>query len=342
MSFLPFSRPSYVKASKSRIRRAYVIEAVGLAGATVYGVVIDGRVALEPYLNTSSLIVLPLSNGISISYEDVLFYASCLGYEHEIPAIALPKRRLFLRQTGVEFLLDKWKRRDVPRTYEEHLVIALDSLISLRFGPLGFVRFRCEKPKLLPAPATPIVRLNYRKKYWGVEKEIHLYSVALRQIDPLFEYLCYFRVIESAIDKQGNKVKSWLAKNLGRLEHARFGMLRTGTVGDPEKDRKTNFFTVLKRRAVSRLKALLATHSYEKVAERFYHINRGGIAHGLKIKRLDYSGDFKEVYLHAFVLKLMARLAIEEKLRAGVGKSKGPKYGLWVGAGEKGSGVFSD
>jgi len=62
LSFLPFSRPSYVKASKSRIRRAYVIEAVGLAGATVYGVVIDGRVALEPYLNTSSLIVLPLSN----------------------------------------------------------------------------------------------------------------------------------------------------------------------------------------------------------------------------------------------------------------------------------------
>jgi hypothetical protein len=303
---LPFSKPSYIRASGQAIVNAYVIDAVGLASDTVLGVVIDDEVALEQIHPTYSLALLPLTDDIVISYEDALFYADCFAYEHEIPVIPHPKRG----PAEIEFLLDREGKQATRKIYFHELVAALESVNALRLGPLGYVEFRHDTSKYPSLTGDPVVHLNYREKYGLAAQEVHLYSLALRQIDPLSEYLCYYRVIESASRSNG---LDWLEQNLGRLEFARFGMLPAGA-GDRTYRRRTNLFTVLRRRAIARLRDLSRTMSYANIASRLYHTNRCGIAHGKKIRRADFTTDFGEVYLDSFVLKLMARLAIEDKL----------------------------
>jgi hypothetical protein len=305
---LPFTKPTYVKSSKQTIRNAYVLGAVGLASDQVFGVVIDNKVALEQIHPTYSLALLPLTDDITISYEDALFYADCFAYEHEIPVIAYPKKW----QIEIEFLLDKRCRRDTRKTYLQDLVGALENIISTRFGPLGFVDFRTDILKYPSKTGKPFACLSYSEKYKFVSKEIHLYSFALRQIDPLAEFLCYYRVIESASKSNG---LNWLEQNLGRLKFVRFGMLPAGQA-DNNRKRSINLFTALRHRAAIRMRELLKTMTYEDVAKRFYYTNRCGIAHGHSIRRADFSTDFREVYLDCFVIKIMARLIIEDKLSA--------------------------
>jgi hypothetical protein len=303
---LPFSKPSYVGASRQAIVNAYVIDAVGLARDQVLGVVIDDQVALEQIHPTYSLALLPLADDVVISYEDALFYADCFAYEHEIPVIALPRGG----QIDIEFLMDRRGKRATREAYFHELAVALESVNALRLGPMGYVEFRYDTSEYLSSTGDPVVRLNYSGRYGLAAQEVHLYSLALRQIDPLSEYLCYYRVIESASRSNG---LGWLEQNLGRLESARFGMLSAGP-GDPRKRRRVNLFTVLRRRAIARLRNLLNTMSYADIASRLYHTNRCGVAHGQSIRRADFSTDFRDVYLDGFVLKLMARLAIEDKL----------------------------
>jgi hypothetical protein len=303
---LPFTKPSYVRVSKQTIINSYTIDAVGLALDQVLGVVVDDQIALEQIHSTYSIAILPLTRDIRISYEDALFYADCFAYEHEIPTIAYPKAG----RVGIEFLLDKRSKRKTRETYFHELDVALESVNALRLGPLGCVEFRHNSSRHLSQHREPVVRLSYRKKYAPVQQEIHLYSLALRQIDPLSEYLYCYRVIESATRSNGLK---WLEQNLGHLESARFGIL-PAIPSDPKKQRRINLFTVLRHRAVTHLRGLLKTMPYDKIASRLYHTNRCGIAHGQSIRRADFATDFNEVYRDGFIIKLMARLAIENKL----------------------------
>lgn len=268
--------------------------------------VVDDQVALEQIHATYSLALLPLTNVIKISYEDALLYADCFGFEHEIPSIVYPKGGL----VGIEFLLDKRDKRATRETYFHELTVALESINALRLGPLGSVSFRYDTSQYTSVARDPVVHLNYREKYKKARQDVHLYSLAIRQIDPLSEYLCYYRVIESATKSNG---LNWLEQNLARLASTDFGLL-PATRGDLRKPDKVNLFRVLRRRAVARLRDSLTRMSYATIANRLYFTNRCGIAHGQSIRRSDFSTDFREVYLDGFVLKLMARLAIEDKL----------------------------
>jgi hypothetical protein len=305
---LPFSKPEYVKAPKETILNACTIEAVGLASDSVLGVVIDDKVALEQIHPTYSLALLPLTEDVSISYRDVLFYADCFSYEHEIPVLAYPRKS----QIEVDFLLDKRGKRITRDIYLQELMAAMESINLLRFGPVGYVEFRYDTSGYLPSLQKPIVRLDYTRKYKLAAKQIHLYSFALRQLDPMSEYLCYYRALESASGSNGLK---WLEENLGRLESVQFGVLPAS--GDPHvthRRRRKNLFALLSRRAVTRLKDLSNEMSHAQIAERLYRTNRCGIAHGRSIRRADFSTDFNEVYLDGFVIKLSARLAIEDRV----------------------------
>jgi len=301
---LPFSTPPYITASKHNIINAYVIDAIGLASDTVLGVVLDDEVALEQIHPTYSLALLPLNDAITVCYEEALFYADCFAYEHEIPTIAYPRRGL----PGINFLLDKRGKQTTRQIYFHELSAALESVTALRLGPVGYVQFRYDTSSYPSPDGEPVVHLNYRAKYAHMRQEMHLYSLALRQIDPLSEYLCYYRVIESASKSNGLK---WLEQNLPRLESTRFGVLPAGE-GDRVYQRRPNLFTILRRRAVNRLWDLIKTLSYADIASKLYHTNRCGIAHGITIRRADFATDFEDVYLDSFVLKLMARIAIED------------------------------
>lgn len=302
-AMLPFSKPCQVKASKQTILNAYVIEAAGLASDEVLGVVIDDRAALEQIHPTSSLALIPLTDDIFLSYEDALFYTDCFAYEHEIPAIVGPKNRF-----GIEFLVDKWSPRKTKGNYFAELIEVLEHIVSMRLGPLAYVGFRHSSQD------GAIVQLDYTRQYGSVGQEVHLYALALRQIDAFSEYLGHYRVIESATQSNG---LDWIQHNLARLSSAQFGMLPVGVEHDsPYRQRRRNLFTILRRRAVNHLQRLSATRSDKDIADRFYGTNRCGIAHGRTIRRSDFSVDFSEVYLDGFVVKLLARLAIEDKRSA--------------------------
>jgi hypothetical protein len=303
---LPFSKPPYVKASRSTIVNSYILEAIGLAADSVFGVVVDDKVAFEQIHPSHSIALLPVTDNVVIDYSDALFYADCFAYEHEIPVLPLPKRR----RIPISFLIDKQGLKIDQNTYFHALSMALESVNAMRLGPLAYVEFRHDNSRYLSHPDEPALCLNYQRKYSITMQEIHLYSMALRQIDPFSEFLCLYRVIESA--SQSNGV-DWIQQNLPRVESAKFGMLAAG--GENYKSRrKINLFTVLKRFAVSHLRKLRKSMSYSDIAKRIYHVNRCGIAHGRKIRWVDFAVDFNEVYLDSFILRILARLAIEDKL----------------------------
>jgi len=303
---LPFAKPEYVKIPRHAIINSYVMHTVGLASDQVTGVVIDNRVALEQIHPTYILALLPLRNDIKIYWRDVLFYADCFAYEYEIPVLAYPKKMTM----KIDFLLDRRHKINAKNSYFSALKDALESVTALRLGPLGYVEFRYDTSMYQYPIRKPVVRLSYSEKYQSVAKEIHLYTLALKQIDPLHEYLCYYRVIESIAENNG---KNWLEKNFDRLPSYKFGFLPAGT-DDQIPHRRINLFTVLRRRAVKHLRNLSKNMSYDDIAKRLYNKNRCGIAHGKSIRWLDFSADFEEVFLDVYLIKMMARLAIEDKL----------------------------
>lgn len=304
---LPFSIPPYVKASKRSIENSYIIGAIGLKRDSVSGVLIDEKIALEQIHTTYFLMLIPLSDSIKIDYEDALFYADCFAYEHEIPVIAYPKRC----GKYTNFILDGNYKKDISRKiYFDELTVSLESIVSLRLGPLGCVEFRYDTLNNF-SPLDPAVNLNYSRKYFNVRKELHLYSFALRQVDPLSEFLCYYRVIESATNSDGEK---WLSENLGRLESEKFGFLPAGVGDGYVHKRRINLFTVLRRRALARIRSLKKSEKSNKsIAKKLYRESRCGIAHGKKIRRADFGIEFEDIYLDCFIIKLMARIAIECK-----------------------------
>lgn len=305
---LPFNVPPYVKASRSRIMNAYTIEAVGLACDEVSEVIVDSKVAMEQMHPTSFIALFPLSDDVDISYADARFYADCFAYEHEIPCIAVPNTSDF-RKSGIAFTVEREGKRKTRESYFESLCMAFECINGNRLGPLSWVRCRYNTSvKCKP------IKVNYTHRYLRVAEAVHLYSLALRQIDPYSEYLCYYRVIENATNSNG---RNWLELNLPRLPSASFGRLQIGSDGCLHRRlvRRSNLFTLLKHRAVKRLGELQKTKSYAEIADLLYGTNRCGIAHGRSIRHVDFDSDFCEVSLDCFIIKLMARLVIDDNHR---------------------------
>ncbi len=184
--------------------------------------------------------------------------------------------------------------------------MAYEALNSIRLDPLGYVNFRWPG-------FDREVDIPYTRKYSRVAKELSLYSTAVRQLDPLSEFPCYYRVIESV---SGTNGKEWISKNLHRLENYNFGFLEYGTDAraGPQIQR-TNFFSIYRRRALARLRDLNSKLGGRSAAEYFYHENRCGIAHGKSdVKEYDFKYNIEELSKDVYVLKLLSRIAIEDKI----------------------------
>ena len=207
----------------------YLIDMVGLASDSIGIVTIDGKYALIQLHPTYSVIIVPPIGDAHLTFEEIVFYTNCLAYEHDIPAL--------IRPIKVEALIrpvEKGRKEYIDRSYHDSLSMACEAINSLRWGPLGYVYFRW------PSHDTK-VNLLYTKQYSCVAKEISLYSTAVRQLDPLSEFLNYYRIIESI---SGNNGKSWLSANLTRLANYSFGFLEYEIVGEERvgNQRRNNLF----------------------------------------------------------------------------------------------------
>jgi hypothetical protein len=195
----------------------YFIELVGVAFDSIGQVIIDGKYALLQFRRSDSTAIIPLAGIDQPSFSEVVFYTHCLSYLHEIPAFVWPaKGNAFTKP------IEKEKVDFLNKSYFDDLHTAYELINSFRLGPLAYVYFRF-------SGFSDVVNLRFSPKYAMASQEIALYSTALRQLDPLSEFLGYYRVIESV---SGTNGKDWLAANLGRLDNYDFGFLEYEIIGE--------------------------------------------------------------------------------------------------------------
>ena len=307
----------------------YNIRPCGLASDTVGDVVIDRRIALIQPHPESMLYLCPLCPNPQPTSAEAWFYCDCIAYEHEIPAIVYPTEEVLIDfqfryvhngpsqprecqivHLGEEDETDTFTRHPIPPQeltqafLMNQLLTILEETREMRHGPLTFVLFRTHRYRRR-------VHLDYSCWYRSVAKEVSLYSAALRQADFLAEYLGYYRVVESATGSNGKK---WIAHALERLRSHRFGKVLIGH-GEDDHYCPRNILGIYKRRASIRLRQLRKDHpSDQDLAWYFYNVNRCGIAHGRnEVIRGDITPSYFDIARDAVVLKLLARMAIEEK-----------------------------
>lgn len=195
----------------------YFIELVGLAKDSIGNVIIDEKYALIQLWHDDVAAIVPLSGFEHPSFDEVVFYTDYLAYSHEIPAFVRPSKERALTHP-----IERERANFINTTYYESLRTAYEIINSLRLGPLAYVYFRW--PGFQETIHLPIAT-----KYAHISKEISLYSMALRQLDPLSEFLNYYRIIESV---SGNNGKDWILANISRLETHNFGFLEFEIIGE--------------------------------------------------------------------------------------------------------------
>jgi len=165
-----------------------------------------------------------------------------------------------------------------------------------------------------------------------VRTAVHLYNAALRQLDALSQFLCFYRVFENLA---GNNGKAWIESTLGgpmdyvvpvlcarQSRHSVKRMVDRSVLGLIRFDRlmqgrsRFNVIEVPRARALRRLSMLRQEGSDDDTAKRLYNANRCGIVHGASIRRHDFSEDFRAVALDLPLIRFLARLAIEEAVAA--------------------------
>jgi len=262
---------------------------------------IDGRFSLIPLPppNRGHLILEPLKT-LQPTFEELVFYCDCLSFEHDSPIFMFPSRAQFLK-SGYRFTCPE-DRRFTYDWFKNDFIMALEGATKMRHGPFTFVNFRWPTYE-------EDLNISYSAKYFEVAKELHLYTTALKQLDFLSEFLCYYRVLESVCQ---NNAKNWIESKLEELKYFRFG---TTTCSDEHGTRLLNLFSIYRRRALARLRQLRNRFLTDRgVTKYLYNENRCGIAHGKDdIKKYDWGEDFFTISKDNQVLKLLARMAIHEK-----------------------------
>ena len=307
----------------------YTICPCGLASDTVGDVIIDRCIALIQPHPESRLYLCPICPNPQPTIAEAWFYSDCIAYEHEIPALVDPTeaqledfrhrylhngpsepRVIEIERIGGDATKETFIKHPIPpevltqKFLVDQLLSILEEARELRHGPLTYVLFRTHRYRRR-------VYLDYSNWYGSVSKEISLYSAALRQADFLSEYLGYYRVIESATVSNGKK---WIIDALDRLKAHRFGKVLMGHQHDYHYQPK-DVLREYRKRAKTRLCELRRTMGKnEYLASYFYNVNRCGIAHGRdKVIKADIVPSYFDIARDAVILKLLARMAIDEK-----------------------------
>ena len=273
----------------------YYIELPGMLSDCIGDVTIDQKYAIVQIHPTYSLAIVPFEKESHPTYEVVIFYSNCLAYEHELPVSIYTKKKKFY----IEPITNTTNRRSY-----EIITQVYETMNDIRFGS-GIVSFRY--PGFIKE-----VDLQYSTKYHGAEKELSLYATALRQIDPLSEFLCYYRIIESITGGNG---KDWIDSNIHRIGTYNFGFLDFGDMAYFHKTkRRTNLFSLYRRKAISRINILNKRLPPGKISYYLYNEVRCGIAHGKNIKEYDFDYNVMEISKDNFIMKMLSRIAIEDKI----------------------------
>ena len=291
-------QPAVKIGEQTRLKRPkWFIDLPGADTAQAGWASIDGRYALIPVLPGYSYGLAPSTGSPHPAFGEVAFLANCMAYEYEVPS--------FVWNVGaVVKPIEKPRSAYANRAYRESMNMIHEVLTDIRFGIGGLVR-------LPESSADYPLDLQYTQRYSPVVGAVGLYATAIRQVDPLSEFLCYYRVIERTSASNGKK---WIARSLDRLRDYDFGFLEFANSSRPAA-RPRNLFSIYRRRALNRLRKLKVELPGLNIQDYLYNENRCGIAHGRHgIKVYDFGQDVQSVAQDCYVLKLLARIGIEDQL----------------------------
>lgn len=285
----------------------YFAEVVGLRDSSIGGT-IDGSIRMIQGFSSYTVAFCPLAKHSHPNFNQALFYGNCISYLLDSPVIVLPQKSEFYKNNFDHLPITRPSPNLKPAlnyvydSFNRELCVALESIWSMRCGPLVSVEFASEEYNYESD-------FQFTKFYKCVSKELQLYSSSLRQLDPLSEYLAYYRILESS---NQNNAKEWIENSLNKIFNY---PIEPVNVIDGLTRRKADLYKLYRRRAKVRLSFLKKQFNTEKlIAEYLYNENRCGIAHGKSnIKKSDFSVDYFSIVKDNYIIKLLARLAIEEK-----------------------------
>ena len=297
-------RPRLADGTPLQRRAQWHLHVPALANGSVGTVTFDGgRAALvESSLSPYLAVVLP-SGGGRLPLSDAVFYANCLAYEHDVPVTVWKRRGKFHAHLP---LFPGPSERD---NFSAEILVTetMAQLATARVGDGGgdaiLFHLRCRGDEEWP-------NLPYMKRFVALAEPLSIYATGLRQLDPLGEFLHYYRVLENADGKNG---KHELMRVLPLLLTHSFGRLPAQLWSHHRAAFKTDLLARWKRRAVARL-AHLVSRSVN-VADHLYSRGRCGIAHGKTgIRTLDAGSDLIELARDVPLVKMLARVSIDSRI----------------------------
>lgn len=278
---------------------AGTIAMVGMYSDDVHNVTLDGKHRLYQLHPTYELALLTPRGADKPSFSKVVFFSNCLAYLHDAPVFAWPgkpNRRCWVSP------IDAGKHAK-PDAYWQNLLSAFELVHCTKYAWYSY-HFRW------PGYEAP-VDLPLTLRYGRADREIALYATAARQLDPLAEFLSYYRVIESVDTGNG---KSWLSANLSRIADFDFGMLDMTDQELQSVPYQRNAFNAYRRRAAARLRVLSRRLGVVQIPRYLYNEVRCGVSHGRHdTKVFDFDSVAAEITKDIPILKLAARIAVEDK-----------------------------
>ena len=258
----------------------------------------------------SPLFIFP-KDGDNPNYNDLVFYNDCLAYLHEVPFVFYSS--INSKESPFKPIIQSpnYARTLNPiEKYHTNLKEIFNLIVEFKIN--GYIPFLWDKAY------DKKININLRPKYGVALKEIQLYSMALKQFDPLVEFLCYYRIIESVAENNG---KQWIKDNLANSLQFKYGFLEVFDTAFPDRlmdatlKRRINLISIYKRRARSRIANLTIELNGVSIQKYLYNTIRCGVAHGKEeIVTYDYGANLKNVAKDIYIIKLLARYAIEMKI----------------------------
>lgn len=276
----------------------FVIQCVGMADATMWSFETPGEWQLVHVTPGSILVPQRIGDDAPAWLEEVLFLANCIAFDHDMPTVVRPSADLLAAQPPPVMPVISGAAQQHGAWYFDAVTMAMEMASEIRFSEPVVLRYDDNHLDLTQFQA----RLGDRLEALG------LYAMATRQADVLAEYLCLYRVLEAADQRNGT---TFAAGRLGALKDHDFGTLRV----QPFPGDAADAFAVYRERALARIAALRGDGlNDQQVADHLYGL-RCGLAHGKHGRNAvlvhDFDAAVTAVAQDLPIVKLLARLAVE-------------------------------
>ncbi len=280
----------------------YSLECPGLCIESNVIASLDGKYILFHKAHAPTPLYILIEKGKSVNFSDIVVYADAFSYHHDLPTFirSYDKQEGYLIKPLIEDL--KGDKLWDENIYYSNLIESYQSILDIKIN--GGISFKWEKSY------SDIIQIDLSSISSKAGKEVRLYSMALKQIDPLTEYLCYYRIFESLSQNNG---KQWVTENIDKINLYDFGTLEVNYCVGVCKYETKKYFELCKERALNRIKEI--NEGQKSVANYLYNTVRCGIAHGKEadVIMYDFNSNIKNVTEDIYIVKLLARIGIEDK-----------------------------